>query len=118
MDVEALEKATAPSAEVRLMGQVFTLNAPSLKDAARIQRELGRASKDAPEDGDERYDAFIKASVDAVALCLVDDVPRPLLERVIVRSGIGLSPLVREARVLCGMDPPGAEEDPDPDLPT
>ena len=118
MDIEALEAAVGGRREVRLLGQVFTLAAPSMVEASHIQRALGVASKGAPPDGEERYDAFIKASVDAVEICLQDDVPRDLLERVIVRTGVSASPLVAHARVLVGMDPPGDEEDPDADLPT
>ena len=118
MDIEALESALDGGKEVRLLGQTFTLRAPTLVEASRVQRAMGLASRDAPPDGDERYDAFIKASVDAVVLCLDEDVPRDLLERVIVRTGVAGSPLVTAARTLCGMDPPGDDEDPDPDLPT
>ena len=119
MDIEALAKALDDATvEVRLLGQTFTLREPSLADAGRVQRKMALASRNAPDDEDTRYDGFIAATLDAVELCLVEPVPRHLLERVVVRTGIATSPLIRHARVLVGMDAPGDEEDPDPDLPT
>lgn len=118
MDIEALEKALGVPQQVRLYGQTFHLEVPPLRRGMELQRALGKAVTAAAGDEDKRVQAFMDASVDAVEACLTDPVPRPLLEKIIVRSGVLMSPLVREARVLCGMDAPGAEEDPDPDLPT
>ena len=118
MDIEALERTLSGDVEVSLLGQTFTLREPSLRDAARVQRRMGMAGAGATKDEETRYDGFIAASVDAVELCLVEDVPRDVLERVITRTGVAASPLIQKARVLVGMDPPGAEEDPDADLPT
>ena len=118
MDIQALEAALTDTVKVTLVGQTFTLNAPSLKRAGDLQMALGRAVTDAGEGEDDKAQAFMDSSVDAVMECLTDDIPRPLVEKVIVRTGTMASPLVRAARKLCGFDWTGSEEDPDQDLPT
>ena len=125
MDLEALKsRLPKEQVEVRLLGQVFTLNALSVAEAAPIQREfatrLAAAGDDESKPGviDARSQAGVDTNVDAVEACLVEEVPRDVLERVIVGTGLMLSPLMVEARRLAGISWSGDEEDPDVDLPT
>ena len=116
MDVKVLEKAVAEYVEVPLLGQVFTLKAPTMGKAAKLQfthgHKMDRAKEaDAPS-------VFMECCLDTIELCLVEKVPRALLQKVVTRTGLVNSPLVTEARVLCGQIAPGVEEDPDRDLPT
>ena len=117
MDIQALEAALNDTAEVEVLGQTFTLKAPSLAVAGEIQRSFGLALNDAKDD-DAKAQAHIDAFVECVKACLVEDVPQDLLEKVIVRTGLIVSPLIVEARNLCGMADPPDTEDPDLDLPT
>lgn len=119
MDLEAIRaKLRSEQVEVRLLGQTFTLNALSVAEAAPIQRQFGMRLAAAGEDEDRRSQAVVDSTMDAVAACLVEEVPRDVLERVVVRTGVILSPLMREAKRLAGIEWAGDEEDPDRDLPT
>ena len=119
MDLEALKgKMTKEQVEVRLLGQTFTLNALSVAEAAPIQREFGKRLAVAEEDLDARSQAVIDTTMDAVEACLVEEVPRDVLERVVVQTGMVLCPLMVEAKRLAGIEWAGDEEDPDRDLPT
>ena len=125
MDLEALEsRLHKEQVEVRLLGETFTLNALTVAEASPIQREYGKRLAAAGDDeskpgvSDARSQAMIDSMMDAVEACLVEEVPRRILERVVVQTGMVLSPLMSEARRLAGLDWSGDEEDPDRDLPT
>ena len=118
MDVKALEKTMADTVKVRLAGQTFTLKAPTMKRAAAIQHAAGRRLADAGEPTANNAHVMMEVCLDLVEELLVEKVPRPLLEKVVTRSGMIRSPLVHQARVLCGDVVDGEEEDPDRDLPT
>ena len=119
MDVEALKgKLSADTVEVGLLGQIFTLRSLTVAEAGPVQRELGRRLREAKKDLGARSQAVIDSTMDAVEACLVEDVPRDVLERVVVQTGTVLSPLMVHAKRLSGIEWAGDEEDPDRDLPT
>ena len=110
MDVKALEAALAASVVVKACGQEWELRAPSLAEALRIQRGFHDAM---PEDADERAQHYVDTGIQCILDTLEADVPRPLVERVVTRTGLIGSPLLKAAMVLCGLRV--EEED---DLPT
>lgn len=110
MDVKELEAALSSSAVVSVCGQEWELRAPSLSEALKIQRGFHDAM---PEDVDERAQHYVDTGIQCILDTLEVDVPRDLVERAVVRTGLIGSPLLKAAMTLCGLR--AAEED---DLPT